>query len=276
MQLKQTSIFTAIAFLVQLAAMGQGNSDSATIVQLLKDDYKTMQNWDTQKHIANCTKDYLLIENGEIWDLQKEIESYKANANRIIKRTDSFNILSLKIFGNVAYDVHHLQSVITENNTSIIKVWNESVVFRKEGGRWKIALIHSSLLSSSNAAASFDHVALYVRNMEKSVAFYKQFFQLDTMPVPAHGNTIVTWFKLGDRLQLHLVEGLKDSMQIPFNHIAFSVSSISDFTDKLKRANIVWFGAKGNFTTDYRADGVHQVYFRDPDGYEIEVNDRKQ
>jgi lactoylglutathione lyase len=276
MQIKPNSIFTAVAFFMQLVAVAQEKNDSATIIQLLKDDYKTMQNWDTQKHIAHCTNDYLLIENGEIWNLQKEIESYKANANRIIKRTDSFNILSLKIFGNVAYDVHHLQSVITENNNSIIKVWNESVVFRKEGGRWKIALIHSSLLSSTNAAASFDHVALYVRNMERSVAFYKKLFQLDTIPVPAHGSTIVTWFKMNDRLQLHLVAGLKDSMQIPFTHIAFSVPSITDFTEKLKRANITWFGAKGNYTTDYRADGVHQVYFRDPDGYEIEVNDRKQ
>ena len=275
MPIKTSLFFSAFALLIQQVAIAQGKSDSATIVQLLKDDYKTMQSWDTQKHIANCTKDYLLIENGEIWNLQKEVESYKANASRVLKRTDSFNILSVKIFGNMAYDVHHLKSVITENNNSITKVWNESVVFRKEEGRWKIALIHSSLLSSTNAAASFDHVALYVRDMEKSVAFYKQLFQLDTMPVPAHGSTIVTWFKMNDRLQLHLVKGLKDSMQIPFTHIAFSVPSITDFTEKLKRANITWFGAKGNFAMDYRADGVHQVYFKDPDGYEIEVNDRK-
>ena len=275
MPIKTSLFFSAFALLIQQVAIAQGKSDSATIVQLLKDDYKTMQSWDTQKHIANCTKDYLLIENGEIWNLQKEVETYKANASRVLKRTDSFNILSVKIFGNMAYDVHHLKSVITENNNSITKVWNESVVFRKEEGRWKIALIHSSLLSSTNAAASFDHVALYVRDMEKSVAFYKQLFQLDTMPVPAHGSTIVTWFKMNDRLQLHLVKGLKDSMQIPFTHIAFSVPSITDFTEKLKRANITWFGAKGNFAMDYRADGVHQVYFKDPDGYEIEVNDRK-
>jgi lactoylglutathione lyase len=68
---------------------------------------------------------------------------------------------------------------------------------------------------------------------------------------------------------------MKDSLDIPFTHIAFSVPSIDDFIDKLKRENITWFGGKGNFTIDYRADGVHQIYFKDPDGYEIEVNDRK-
>jgi lactoylglutathione lyase len=275
MPIRTNSLFTAIALINNLAAVSQGKNDSASIVQLLKDDYKTMQSWDAQKHVANCTKDYLLIESGEIWDLRKEIESYKANANRVIQRTDSFTILTVKIFGNVAYDVHHLQSVITENNNSITKEWNESVVFRKEEDGWKIALIHSSLLSSTKAAASFDHVALYVRDINKSVAFYKQLFQLDTMPVPAHGNTLVTWFKMNDHSQLHLVEGLKDSMQIPFTHIAFSVPSINDFTEKLRQAKVTWFSAKGNFTADYRADGVHQIYFKDPDGYEIEVNDRK-
>jgi hypothetical protein len=33
--------------------------------------------------------------------------------------------------------------------------------------------------------------------------------------------------------------------------------------------------AKGKNTIDLRADRVHQLYFNDPDGYEIEVNDRK-
>lgn len=250
-------------------------SDSAAIIQLLKEDYATMQDWNVSKHISNCTSDYLLIENGEIWDLQKEVASYKANASRNIQKTDSFNIIKVKLAGNMAYDVHHLQSVIVENNHSVTKDWNESVVFRKEAGRWKIALIHSSLISSGTGASSLDHVALYVRDMRRSVHFYATLFQFDTIPVPAHGSTIVTWFRMNENLQLHLVQGMKDSLNIPFTHIAFSVPSIDDFIDKLKRENITWFGGKGNFTIDYRADGVHQIYFKDPDGYEIEVNDRK-
>ena len=121
----------------------------------------------------------------------------------------------------------------------------------------------------------FNHVAFFVRDMQKSVAFYKNIIGLDTIPVPPHGNTIVTWFKMNGNLQLHLVEGLKDSSRIPFNHIAFSVPSIDVFILKLNKANISFFGAKGKGTIDLRGDGVHQIYFRDPDGYEIEVNDMK-
>lgn len=136
-------------------------------------------------------------------------------------------------------------------------------------------VVHSSQMTGKSEAAFFDHVALYVRDMKRSVDFYETLFQFDTLPVPAHGSTIVTWFKMNENLQLHLVQGMKDSLSIPFTHIAFSVRSMGDFIDRLKSENITWFGAKGNFTMDYRADGVHQIYFKDPDGYEIEVNDRK-
>ena len=120
-------------------------SDSATIVQLLKNDYATMGSLDIKSHLANITTGYLLIENGEIWDISMEIDSiYKKYANRIILRTDSFHIITLKSTGDMAYAVWHLKSEFKENSNLRIKEWEESGVFRKEKGQWKIALIHST------------------------------------------------------------------------------------------------------------------------------------
>lgn len=146
----------------------QYKRDSIAIVQLLKKDYATMSNYDIQTHVANCTNDYLLIENGEIWDLQKETEWYRSNSHKVIARTDSFTIRTVKVFNNLAYAVYHLQSDITENNTLKIKVWNESVVFRKEQGRWKIALIHSTPVTPANTSSSINHLRYldeYVRKI---------------------------------------------------------------------------------------------------------------
>ena len=45
---------------------------------------------------------------------------------------------------------------------------------------------------------------------------------------------------------------------------------------ELKNNNVVWQNAqqeKYKITT--RPDGVHQIWFQDPDGYWIEVNDAK-
>ncbi len=143
--------------LISLKGVCQDKNDSTAIVQLLKGDYSTMGNWDIKTHLNNITKDYLLIENGEVWDAAKETEWYQSNAHKIISRQDYFNIRTVKIFNNVAYAVYELKSVIKENNISKTKVWNESVIFRKHGGKWKIALIHSTPINAANQNAPQDN-----------------------------------------------------------------------------------------------------------------------
>lgn len=140
-------LFT-IAFLFSLYILAQKKSDSLAIVQLLREDYSTLMTYDVNKHMKHCTDDYLLIENGEIWNIGKEAEWYKKNAiknaNIIFDRKDYFNFKLLKISGNTAYTVFELISEITKNGSLTTKRYSESVVFRKVQGKWKIALIHST------------------------------------------------------------------------------------------------------------------------------------
>jgi len=99
---------------------------------------------DINKHRGYCTDNYLLIENGEIWNMEMEAEGYKKDAHRIIDRKDYFNFKFIRIFENTAYAVYNLNSDIIENGNLTIKNWNESVIFRKIAGKWKIELIHST------------------------------------------------------------------------------------------------------------------------------------
>ena len=96
--------------------------------------------------MANCTSDYTLIEDGEIWSLQKEIEYFKSNAHRVISRVNNFKIHKLTIAGSVAYLIYELKSEIKENGKFSTKAWTETAVFRKVAGKWKIALIHSTTI----------------------------------------------------------------------------------------------------------------------------------
>jgi hypothetical protein len=134
-------IFT---FLISINVFSQKKNDSATLVQLLKEDYKTMINWDIDQHKGYCTDDYILIEEGEIWNMEKEADNYKKNVNRVLDRKDYFDFNFIRILGNTAYTVYNLKSDITENGKLTTKQWNESVIFRKVQGKWKIALIHST------------------------------------------------------------------------------------------------------------------------------------
>jgi lactoylglutathione lyase len=59
-------------------------------------------------------------------------------------------------------------------------------------------------------------------------------------------------------------------------HMSFRVSSLENFVTRLEQMQVRYVNLKGEerkMTT--RLDGVKQVYFQDPDGYWIEVNDNK-
>ena len=127
----------------------QYKTDSVAIVNLLKDDYKTMGTWNIEQHIKNCTTNYLLIEEGEVWDMQKESKYYKTNSHRKINRKDYFDIKHVRIYGNTAYAVYSLKSDISENGQLTIRNWKESAIFRKLNGRWLIELIHSTPVSTA-------------------------------------------------------------------------------------------------------------------------------
>ncbi|MDP4211849.1 MAG: VOC family protein [Bacteroidota bacterium] len=133
---------------------------------------------------------------------------------------------------------------------------------------------NAATIAPSKTYAQFDHIALLVRDVKKSAAFYSGLFKMDSIPVPGGGDGKVYWFALNNNFQFHLVEGIQDSGPIRFNHVAFSVPSIPEFIKQLTRRHIVYYGSKGNFSVTYRPDKVHQIYFKDPDGYEVEVNDR--
>ena len=136
--------FLTIAFLLTLNVFAQNKSDSAAVVQLLIEDYGTMMTFDLKKHMGHCTDDYLLIENGEIWNMEKEADWYKNDANKVSDRKDYFDFKLIRILGNTAYTVYDLKSDITKNGALTTKRWSESAVFRKVNGQWKIALIHST------------------------------------------------------------------------------------------------------------------------------------
>jgi len=125
--------------------------------------------------------------------------------------------------------------------------------------------------------ASLNHIALYVYDLKTSTTFYKDIIGLDTIPEPFHDGRH-TWFSVGPKSHLHLIEGAKEKTPHDKNsHLCFSVASVDVFVEMLKRKNITyenWAGEKMKITN--RVDGVKQIYFPDPDGYWVEINDAKE
>jgi lactoylglutathione lyase len=121
---------------------------------------------------------------------------------------------------------------------------------------------------------ALNHFALSVINLQKSTSFYQNIIGLDTIPEPFRDGKH-TWFKISELSQLHLIEGASEkAFRDKKTHLCFSVSSMNDMINILTKAGILyedWPGAKNAVTL--RPDGIKQIYFQDPDGNWIEVND---
>ncbi len=144
MLIKTTLILLLTCFQISMA---QTTKDSLSIIEVLKKDYEAFGSYDIEKHRSYLTNDYILIENGEIWNLNQEIDYLKKHKNSKTKRVDAFTISDVKIFDNIAYVVYNLYSTKTNEGTIKKFHWLESTVFRKVNGNWKIALIHSTKIS---------------------------------------------------------------------------------------------------------------------------------
>ena len=123
---------------------------------------------------------------------------------------------------------------------------------------------------------TFNHMALSVKDVNVSVAFYKKVLQLKeiTNRTAVEG---IRWLSMGENKELHLISNIKEPVSINRAvHLALTTQSFDEFVkrlDELKMNYSDWRGTPQ--TVNIRADGVKQVYFQDPDGYWIEINDSK-
>ena len=135
-------------------------------------------------------------------------------------------------------------------------------------------LLFACTTAKKSSSPYINHIALYAQNLQKSTVFYRDLVGLDTIPEPFHDGKH-TWFAIGDKAALHIIEGLGAPVQQNKNtHLCFSVPALQPLIDKLNSAGVHyedWPGKAKSITT--RVDGVHQIYFQDPDGHWLEVND---
>lgn len=121
---------------------------------------------------------------------------------------------------------------------------------------------------------TFNHATIYVVDTKLSAKFYSEVIGITEIKNP-YNDGITHWFKIGDGIELHITGKADKKIYHDITvHIAFSVMSVSVFSDKLSKMSIPYYNSEQEKSkvTD-RPDGVKQIYFQDPDGYWIEVND---
>ena len=143
-----------------------------------------------------------------------------------------------------------------------------------------IAFILSGLLQAQHVSTNnftFNHLALSVIDVDRSAEFYKNVLNLQEISNRTKIEGI-RWFSFGDGKELHLISILSEKVTInKAVHFALTTSNFDALIKSLTEMNVTYSDWPGTPNTiNIRADGIKQIFFQDPDGYWIEVNNVAQ
>lgn len=110
-----------------------------------------------------------------------------------------------------------------------------------------------------------NHVALHVKDVDLSAAFYGEKIGLPGMARPDF-TFPGAWFRIGAAQELHLIAGRqRDAVADKRGtHFALQVDAIEEAWDRLKERGVE------PYSRQTRPDGAFQFYVTDPDGHVIE------
>lgn len=137
-----------------------------------------------------------------------------------------------------------------------------------------IAVIYLGILQAQETSQfTFNHITLSVKDVDKSAIFYKEVLHLKEITNYTKMDGI-RWFSIGEGKELHLASILKEPVTInKAVHFALTTANFDDFVKSLEASNVMYSDWPGNPNKiNFRADGIRQIFFQDPDGYWIEVN----
>lgn len=122
---------------------------------------------------------------------------------------------------------------------------------------------------------TFDHLAIYVTDIDRSAAFYETLLNLERIPEPFRDGLHI-WLRIAPTLSLHIVGGATTTAPHDItHHMAFRTASLDGLMPRLDTAGVLYRNFLGDARINIRPDGIRQIYFQDPDGYWIEVNENR-
>lgn len=146
----KSSIVFILALFFSIAVQSQklSTQDEQEVQEVVVKFFDTLSARDSVALKKYCSADILLLERGAVWNLDSLIRlAITENTANDFRRKNSFEFINTEVDTQTAWTTYDLQSEIFRHGKQIHVHWLETVVAVKENDRWKIKLLHSTLLN---------------------------------------------------------------------------------------------------------------------------------
>tara|TARA_B100001063_G_C16645262_1_gene492988 strand:- start:13 stop:429 length:417 start_codon:yes stop_codon:yes gene_type:complete len=132
--------------MISQLGLAQANSDKQQLKTLISESFdKIFSEKETDAMPNYYTKDFLLLEHGEVWDRQKITEMVQMTNDDPSERINSFDFVEIKVSGDIAWIVYHNTAIFKKEGSKIFEMkWLESATAVKTKDGWKLDMLHST------------------------------------------------------------------------------------------------------------------------------------
>lgn len=126
------------------------SNDKKNVQQAMISLFKALSGLDSIELRNSSFPDVIFYEYGEAWPMDTLINKvFLSVAGKDFKRTDTLHFINTTINGNTAWTTYNLHSDIILNDKHVHIHWLETSILVKDKNRWKLKVLHSSLIKRS-------------------------------------------------------------------------------------------------------------------------------
>jgi ketosteroid isomerase-like protein len=144
---KRYLIVPIVLILFMNHAQAQSSKDQIIIHQTLSNFFQAIADKDTTVMKSYCTNDIMLLENGEVWNVDTIVQKVYHSRSKDFKRINKLDFIETRLKGDIAWVTYYNQAEIIRNGQHVTFIkWLETTILVKESNRWKLRVLHSTLL----------------------------------------------------------------------------------------------------------------------------------
>ncbi|HUC80775.1 MAG TPA: nuclear transport factor 2 family protein [Flavisolibacter sp.] len=129
-----------------LKAQTQSSNEQAEVNQTVNKFFDGIAALDVKMMQQYATKDFLLLENGAVWNMDTLAAKLSPLKTMNFTRINRLEFIRTDIKGDIAWVAYQNTADISVNGRKANPQWLESAVLVKEENKWKIQLLHSTLV----------------------------------------------------------------------------------------------------------------------------------